>query len=548
MQGYHKHFSTRKTPQTEPIPGTDQTEMRSGGFGWEVDDWVRLDRFLVMGTEGGTYYVRESKLTRANAEAVLRCLKADGPRTVARIAEISDSGRAPKNDPALFALAMCAKLGNAETAQAAYRVLPKVARIGTHLFHFAEYVKAFGGLGGSGFKRAIGRWYTEKRADKLAYQAVKYQQRDGWSHRDLLRLAHPRAQNDDQQSIFRWITQGNVPEATSGMETIYGFEYIKKATSPRKAAQLISDYRLPHEAVPNEFKSDPVVWEALLPNMPPMALLRNLNKLTAVGLVTNTSDAARHIISVFSDQERLVKARLHPFSILVGMKTYSMGRGMRGSLTWEPAGRVVDVLDKAFYLAFKAVEPTGKRLCLGLDVSGSMCSQVSGLPISCREAVGALALVTANVEDMYEMVGFTSGGPGFVQMTNRSRGYWGGGGSGITPLTLSPRMRLDQAADYMAGLPFGGTDCALPILWALANNIKIDAFVTMTDNESWAGDIHADQALKMYRDKMGIPAKLVAVAMTTDKYSVANPNDAGQLDVVGLDTATPNVISDFIRN
>jgi 60 kDa SS-A/Ro ribonucleoprotein len=109
---------------------------------------------------------------------------------VSRIVDISDQGRAPKNDPALFALALAAKLGDVETRRAAFAALPRVARIGTHLFHFAEYVKALGGWG-RGTMRAFARWYTDMEAGRLAHQAVKYQSRDGWSHRDLLRKAHP---------------------------------------------------------------------------------------------------------------------------------------------------------------------------------------------------------------------------------------------------------------------------------------------------------------------------------------------------------------------
>ncbi len=77
---------------------------------------------------------------------------------------------------------------------------------------------------------------------------------------------------------------------------------------------------------------------------------------------------------------------------------------------------------------------------------------------------------------------------------------------------------------------------------------EVDCFVIYTDSESWAGSVHADQALNDYRQKMGIPAKLVSVALSGDRFSIANPNDAGQMDVIGFDTATPNVISDFIKS
>src|ERR1041385_9170553 len=111
MFDYTKHFSTKITPQSEPIPGTNQVANSAGGFTWQLDDWARLDRFLVLGSEGGTFYITERKLTRENAQAVARCIAADGLRTINRIVAISDTGRAPKNDPAIFSPAMAAKLG-----------------------------------------------------------------------------------------------------------------------------------------------------------------------------------------------------------------------------------------------------------------------------------------------------------------------------------------------------------------------------------------------------------------------------------------------------
>lgn len=558
MQKYHKHFNTKQTPQTKPIPNakTPQVKMRSGGYGWQVGDWERLDRFLILGTEGGTYYVREQTLTVEASQAVQRCIAKDGARVVKTTVDVSQAGRAPKNDPALFVLAMCCKLGDSETKTAAYRALPKVARIGTHLFHFAEYCKAFGGLGGNGFKRAIGRWYNDKPAGRLCYQAVKYQSRDGWSHRDLLRLAHIKPASEDHNALYHWMVHGwNVEDESDRVRAdmvgsedplrlMIGFELAKQAEKVGEVVNLIEEYGLPRECVPTQFLNEAAVWEALLPTMPITAMIRNLNKMTVAGLVTNTSRATQHICGVLADEARLVKARVHPIAVLLALKTYQQGRGFRGSLTWRPASRVVDALDAAFYLAFKTVEPTNKRLCLGLDISGSMSSPVSGQPfLTCYEAEAALAMVTARVESTYEILGFTSGGGSdFQQMSNRG---WRGG-AGVLPLTISPRQRLDDIVHYMRQLPMGGTDATMPIRWAETNKVEIDAFVVMTDNESWAGPEHVTQALDRYRQKTGIPAKLVAVAMTADKYSVANPDDPAQLNVVGLDTATPNVISQFI--
>lgn len=145
MTRYSAHVSNLATSQMEKAR-EDQVANNAGGYVFQLDSWKRLDRFLILGTEGGTYYAGEKEHTVQASKAVEECIKKDGPRTVARIVEISDEGRAPKNDPAIFALALVAAHGNAEARALAFQNLGKVCRIGTHLFHFAEFVNVLRGL------------------------------------------------------------------------------------------------------------------------------------------------------------------------------------------------------------------------------------------------------------------------------------------------------------------------------------------------------------------------------------------------------------------
>jgi 60 kDa SS-A/Ro ribonucleoprotein len=83
--------------------------------------------------------------------------------------------------------------------------------------------------------------------------------------------------------------------------------------------------------------------------------------------------------------------------------------------------------------------------------------------------------------------------------------------------------------------------------YALDREREIDTFVIYTDSETWAGSIHPAQALADYRRASGIDARLIVVGMVSNGFSIADPNDPGMLDVVGLDTATPQLVSDFAR-
>jgi 60 kDa SS-A/Ro ribonucleoprotein len=550
---YLKRQNKRRAPQSAPIPGSDQVANSAGGFAWAIDDWSRLRRFLILGSEGGSYYAGEWKLTRENAEAVERCLAADGVRTVGEIVEVSDAGRAPKNDPAIFALAMAAGAGDEQTRTAALEALPRVCRTATHLFQFATFVEGFRGWGRS-LRRAVGRWYADRSPDSLAYQAVKYRQRGGMTHRDVLRLAHPAASvsagnpalelSDEHRRLFEWIARGGSVEGLPRI--VEGFTLIQSAESPARAAELVREYGLPREAVPSELLASPEVWEALLEDMPMTALVRNLATMTRVGVLAPGSQGTAKALTLLGDGERIRKARVHPIALLAALRTYAAGRGVRGQHSWTPVAQIVDALDAAFYTAFENVEPTGKRLLLALDVSGSMTGGfVAGVPnLPPRDGSAALALVTAATESRYETVGFFAGKPGW-KSPHRSR--WQGHTDGLTPLQISPRQRLDDVVRTVSDLPFGGTDCALPMLYALDREREIDTFVIYTDSETWAGGVHPAQALADYRRASGIDARLVVVGMVSNGFSIADTNDPGMLDVVGFDTATPQLVSDFAR-
>ncbi len=365
-------------PKEDEIPDSDQVANAAGGFTWLVDNWTRLDRFLILGTESGTFYIGERELTQEKASTVVACLTENGTRVVERVIEISESERAPKNDPALFVLAMAAGLGDDATRAAALTALPKVARTGTQLFHWLEYVGAFRGWG-RGVRRAVGSWYTAKSAADLAYQMLKYQSRDGWSHRDALRLAHPKAPSYEHEILFQFATRGwNEFANSNAVRTDIGgrLEAVQaiREMSAVDAARAIRIYKLTREMVPTQLLTQPVVWEALLDSMPLTALIRNLGVMSKVGLLTVGSDAEHRVKARLIDSNAITRARVHPLTVLAARKTYAQGRGMKGQGKWSPVASVVDALDQAFYLSFGNVSPSGKRIMLALGVSGSMGS------------------------------------------------------------------------------------------------------------------------------------------------------------------------------
>lgn len=534
MASYTKYLNKKnQTPQTQPIPGSNQVRNNAGGFSFKADDWTQLQRFLILGSVGGTYYVSEKKLTEQNMSNIIACIKSNGVKVVNEVVSVSDSGRAVKNESAIFILALCLTHGDNVCRKAAEQAVNKVCRIGTHIFALAEYLNSMRGWGRT-VRRVFQNWYESQSAKDLSYQMVKYQQRNGWSHRDLLRLSHPKGVDSDHKFLYQYVVgKMDADDLASLVPTnlsmIFAFEQAKANPSKKNVLKLIDEYNLPRECIPTELLTDADVWQALLDkSLPLTALTRNLANMTRSGLF-DSKEAVKTVVSRLNDQEYIKKSRLHPMSILVALRTYQNGSGFRGTNTWNPNAKIVDALDSAFYLAFGNVEPTNKTLKLSLDVSGSMGSPVAGSDVlTCRDASAAMALVTARVESDYEIMGFTNK---------------------LVPLNISPRQRLDDVIKTISGLQFGSTDCGLPIYEAIQKKQLIDSFIVFTDSETYAGrNGHPAELIKTYRNQSGIKdASMIVVGMNATSVSIADPNDSRSLDVVGFDTNTPNVMSSFIR-
>jgi 60 kDa SS-A/Ro ribonucleoprotein len=545
-----------ETHQGLPIPGREMVENNAGGFVFKLDEWKHLERFLILGSEGGTFYVSERKLTAENATKVLLLLKKDGAKVVEKTVEILKSGRAPKPDTAIFVLALAASKGDDATRKAALAAVPSALKTGTHLLKFVDSVNELRGWG-RGLKKAVQLWFKGRKSETLALQLVKYRQREGWSMRDVLRLAKPVPETEVQGKLFGWTAKrekaewakAHVAPGDKALDFVWAAEQAmatkfvadagtdEKAraviaeangASVKKLVELIVTHRLPREALPTEALDKVEVWEALLQEMPMTAMIRNLGTMSKIGLLKPLSAAEKLVYQRLTDAERLRGAKVHPIQMLSALRTYSSGRGVRSSASWTVSQKVVEALDEAFELSFGVIEPAGTRHLLGLDVSGSMLGgEIAGVPgLSPSAATAALAVVAARTEPWTAIMGFADS---------------------FRSLGITARDRVDEATRKVSGLTFGGTDASLPMTWALDQKLQVDTFVVLTDNETWAGKIHPVKALEKYRQATGIAAKLIVVGMTSTGFTIADPDDAGMLDVVGFDGATPALMAKFAK-
>ena len=300
-----------------------------------------------------------------------------------------------------------------------------------------------------------------------------------------------------------------------------------------KAIQIMEqNKKIQREHLPTELLNTPQIWNSLLNGMGITALVRNLGKLSQIGVATTRS---QDIIKMLNDPKAVKDSKIHPLQVLVGMKTYSQGRGDLGSMTWIPNYSVTTALSTTFKQAFGNITPTGKRYMLGLDVSGSMsmCMCAGAKNITPREGSIAMAMMTLHAEgaENVHIYGFSNI---FYNFNGR----------------ILPNMTIQQAINA-TDVPFGATDCALPMMEALKIYLRtgtvFDVFCIYTDSETYAPNIHPQVALENYRKETGVDAKLIVIGMTANILTIADPKDKNTLNLAGFDTATPELISMFVR-
>ena len=758
----------------------DQVPNNAGGFVWQISDQEQVLRYLVIGSEGGNFYQTPQQVSSQCASCVLRMTRtpANFKWLVDTIRQVSIEGRAAKQESTLLALATAIVFAPTPAAKTqSLNTVKDCVRILTHMYMLMGYIKLFSKAGhpnlaastsaaapvtgsgiGRGIRRVFGEYFYSRTGIEVANLVTKYQNREGWTIKDVLTLIHidPKKMKDDGgrlaiENIFKTkedfapilaaapTTAEPTKTLLSAIKEIHAI--VERPLQPSASASnyqttgeldrivhLINQVGLCREQLPSQLFKHRKIWEALLlskgangkgKGMPLTALIRNLGKLstTEIGIITpggvssssysSSSSAAntswggvtptKHICDRITDAHDIKRTRIHPYTILVAMLTYQKGQGDKGSLTWIPNPNVISALDKAFKLAFQNVTPTGKRIKIALDVSGSMSSAYcTGSPIvSCATGSVAMMMMTLWVENQHRGVPPPNGGssallaapgatpppaaspwtttqlpdgrtlyentvtkqcqfnkpegllapspaptavggrtpPGLssvaatlrshrsafaeqdtavrgriplldeyrktkqylglpmtpaeapkpatgfyssfytppppayyhpdlypppatpsnvsvcafsntiIDITNAIVGYMD---ATIDPATGLPRMTIADALKLVE-MPFSSTDCALPMIQALKNNEKVDAFVIYTDSETYMGTIHPQAALEEYRKATGINAKLIVVGMTSNCLTIADPKDLNTLNLAGFDTATPRIISDFLR-
>lgn len=434
-------------------------------------------------------------------------------------------------------------------------------------------------------RRAIANFYMDENKDpsRLLYLCSKYKKRCNWSHREALKYSHPKHDqlSPDRKLVIDYCKRGfkeNNMQGTSlagtSQETsrviekikvldevsklkpnndgdedkllnylkeysvrgpnVESYPYTFGTEQPENSFHKKEPFHLVREHIPTGFLKLKRVWVELLMDMPIFAMLRNLGKMSSIPGMFDGNDGIEKITNILNS-DAMIRANIHPISILKALKVYSSGKGDKGKLTWTPNDSIVEALNKAFFISFKKVKKfyeTRKKYLICLDISETMFDTDSKKTITPAEISMAMAMATKHFEGDGDVntLGFI-GANGFVELKE----------------TLDNIESLDEALNLSIALkeayePTGSFNYSSPLIYADTLDLNPDCVIIYTD-----GINNDASSVQNYLEEFNIrrgDTKLILCSL--NKEILIHDNSENILKIVGFDYTVPSVIKEFV--
>nr|XP_002124207.1 60 kDa SS-A/Ro ribonucleoprotein-like isoform X2 [Ciona intestinalis] len=516
----------------------------------------QLLRFLTVGCEEGNvkvYNISPSLTTpdNVNTTAVYKLNEnGKGLSVLSTLVKFAKKGNAYVEGAIPYVLAVCACSKDAKVKQDALNHVGVICNRPRMILEFVAYCEEISknisrtSGWGRGRKRAVQKWYSNKRSYEVAFAVTSCSTVNHWSHKDVLRLCHLNPANSlclkilcmyiargyqATENAFRdEIAKSDEADAIKLMELLGVIRKLKNSTVAADSCALIEKHNLTWGHIPCKLRNNAEVWKCLIPKLGMAALIRNLPRFHHIGVLVNGNIWTKQILQRLFNDDSIEQSELHPYSFLLHHYIYAKGESARKEMKWIPDPLISQALDAAFYTAIPNVKATNKRICITLDASKSMKAHiVNSHCLECRVVAAAMCLVFSKVEKDVTVQGFSSQ---------------------LTDIDIGDKDTVKSTVEKIDQIPLGGTDCSRPMIKAKKEKKPFDVFIVITDKETWKGKTSPHIALKQYREEMQIPAKFILISLAVRKMEkdVDGASDRGMLSICGFNESVPDIIHDFI--
>jgi len=523
----------RKTRQTEPTPGRkDEVKNFAGGYVYSIEDTVEhLRRFIVLGGKTGALYYADAEVTMEALRGVVDYVN-DQPTVALAILQDFARKHPPKKEGMMFVLALLLTHDTLMIRQSAAEFagdLLKNAPLADTMMLAWLIQAGTGHQFGRLIKKLFAQFWQNAPINALVYQSTKYRKRHGWAPADLIQVAHPktkgRVDEEARNVLIRYLNngyvfkEGDLDQADAqGLIQLIAFDEIQTmpdTADPEALTGIIEAGRLTWEHIPTYLLNVREVWEAMLPNLPGHALLRQLPRLDKLGLFDGkTLDVVL---------EKLAVKPLHPFRVLLAALNYPRKVD-------DPNQRVIDVLDAAFTSASALDVGNIGNALVALDSSGSMCGgTTAGSTITPVEAGIGISAALCNALPNADSIVFTDSLSSVRPFPARGVRY-------NDLLTMWNSLRTGRS-----------TDLTVPIAHALKTERDYDLIVIITDLQTWYGQEKVIDTWRRYKRKYP-KAKFVAVSLLHSIHSLFPEGEPDTLNISGFDATAMDTMLQWASN
>lgn len=162
----------------------------------------KFRRLLTIGSDTISYKVSDKKFDIERAHVVNSLVSAGkSDDVIDEITRASAEKRSIRREALFHSLAICAKSENETLKKKAHETVVQICSNPAELFLFLNASKTLSDTTkgwGRSQRTAVSQWYNERTPRVLMELVTRYKSRAGWSHRDVFRLAHLKANNDGE--------------------------------------------------------------------------------------------------------------------------------------------------------------------------------------------------------------------------------------------------------------------------------------------------------------------------------------------------------------
>ena len=332
------------------------------------------------------------------------------------------------------------------------KVFPVVIDNGKMLRNFVMAVRS-GVTGrksfGSSVRRLIRNWFNARTEQQLFNTSIG----NNPSMADVIKMVHPEPTTPQREAMYGYLIgkpydESKLPQAVVEYIHLLKNGVDENANVPDVPFQYLTSLNLTSNQ-----------WKTIARNASWQTTRMNLNTFLRHG-VFEDQELVSAVASKLRNEDEIRRAKAFPYQLMTAFMNASQ----------EVPSDVRLALQDAMEIATDNVPVIDGLVALCVDVSGSMCSSVTGYrrgatsAVKCVDVAGLMASCILRRNPNAVVLPFDCS---------------------VQNCSLNPRDSVITNAQKLAELCGGGTDCSSAMKYIVENNINPDVVIYLSDNESW---------------------------------------------------------------